>query len=116
MVIDEESVERRPLGATAWSKVKGREYDEIAKDEGKEEQTGVKKNEMSKETQEFLADLQHLTEGVGRDPDFLTGDLATWKACRRNSGTQVLQFPNRLWSRPSVMSHVCQPGNIIRGA
>jgi hypothetical protein len=30
VVIDRECVERRPLGATAWSKVEGREYDEVA--------------------------------------------------------------------------------------
>lgn len=29
VVIDRECVERRPIGATAWSKVKGREYDEL---------------------------------------------------------------------------------------
>ncbi len=30
VVIDPESVERRPIGATAWSKFEGREYDEAA--------------------------------------------------------------------------------------
>jgi hypothetical protein len=29
VVIDETSVERRPIGATAWSKAAGREYDEV---------------------------------------------------------------------------------------
>lgn len=29
VVIDPESVEQRPLGATAWSRVEGREYDEL---------------------------------------------------------------------------------------
>jgi hypothetical protein len=33
VVIDRECVERRPIGATAWSKVKGREYDELEKDD-----------------------------------------------------------------------------------
>jgi hypothetical protein len=32
VVIDRECVERRPIGATAWSKVKGREYDQLEKD------------------------------------------------------------------------------------
>lgn len=30
VVIDPESVERRPIGATAWSKFRGREYDDAA--------------------------------------------------------------------------------------
>src|SRR5229473_2018264 len=34
VVIDSECVERRPLGATAWSKVEGREYDEVESDHG----------------------------------------------------------------------------------
>ncbi|MGD0791501.1 MAG: hypothetical protein ABR920_06995 [Terriglobales bacterium] len=33
VVIDRECVERRPLGATAWSTVEGREYDEVEKDD-----------------------------------------------------------------------------------
>jgi hypothetical protein len=32
VVIDQESVERRPIGASAWSKVAGREYDELTED------------------------------------------------------------------------------------
>jgi hypothetical protein len=32
VVIDPESVEHRPIGATAWSKFKGREYDDAADD------------------------------------------------------------------------------------
>lgn len=33
VVIDRESVERRPIGASAWSTVAGQEYDDITKDE-----------------------------------------------------------------------------------
>jgi hypothetical protein len=33
VVIDQESVERRPIGASAWSKVAGREYDELTEDD-----------------------------------------------------------------------------------
>ena len=69
VVIDRESVERRPLGATAWSKVEGREYDEVEQDDVK--QDDVKKEGMSKDAQEFMADLQRLTDGVERDPGFL---------------------------------------------
>src|SRR6202158_503276 len=32
VVIDQECVERRPLGASAWSKVEGREYDDLTED------------------------------------------------------------------------------------
>jgi hypothetical protein len=32
VVIDRECVEQRPIGATAWSKVAGREYDELSAD------------------------------------------------------------------------------------
>jgi hypothetical protein len=75
VVIDPESVERRPLGATAWSTLEGREYDEVKKDEAKLEQADLKKDEkkdeMSKEAQEFVADSQRLSDGVARDPDFL---------------------------------------------
>ena len=33
VVIDRESVERRPIGASAWSAVAGREYDDLAEDD-----------------------------------------------------------------------------------
>jgi hypothetical protein len=33
VVIDQECVERRPIGASAWSKVAGREYDELTEDD-----------------------------------------------------------------------------------
>jgi len=33
VVIDRECVERRPIGASAWSKVAGREYDELTEDD-----------------------------------------------------------------------------------
>lgn len=33
VVVDRECVARRPIGATAWSKVQGREYDELEKDD-----------------------------------------------------------------------------------
>jgi hypothetical protein len=49
VVIDEDSVERRPIGATAWSNVEGREYDEVEKHEEKQPQPAVKKNEKKNE-------------------------------------------------------------------
>ncbi len=41
VVIDPECVEQRPLGASAWSKVEGREYDDLTEDApGKESDEG----------------------------------------------------------------------------
>ena len=37
VVIDRESVANRPLGASAWSRVEGREYDDLSKDDLSEE-------------------------------------------------------------------------------
>ena len=73
VVIDRECVERRPIGATAWSTVEGREYDEIEKDDVEKEDLDkeVEKECRSKEGQEFMADLQRLSDGVARDPRFL---------------------------------------------
>jgi hypothetical protein len=76
VVIDPESVERRPIGATAWSKVEGREFDEAKKDDMKEEQANVKKDDAEPKdgkAEEFRADLQRLIDGVERDPGFLGG-------------------------------------------
>ena len=53
VVIDRECVERRPLGATAWSMVEGREYDEV--ENGGVETHGVEKDESSKEDRECEA-------------------------------------------------------------
>jgi len=84
VVIDRECVERRPLGATAWSTVEGREYDEVEKD-------GVEKDELEKKDGEFEADLRRLIEGVALDPGFLDkrvsdGDGAGGKNSRELSG------------------------------
>ena len=37
VVIDRESVANRPLGAAAWSRVEGREYDDLSGDDTNEE-------------------------------------------------------------------------------
>ena len=36
-VIDRESVANRPIGASAWSRVEGREYDDLSRDDPNEE-------------------------------------------------------------------------------
>ena len=71
VVIDRECVARRPIGATAWSTVEGREYDDVEKDD-------AEKDELEKEDGECEADLRRLMDGVARDPGFLdrrAGDL-----------------------------------------
>ena len=45
VVIDRESVARRPLGSTAWSKVAGREYDELVKADEENKADAELKNE-----------------------------------------------------------------------
>jgi hypothetical protein len=42
VVIDRECVERRPLGATAWSTVEGREYDDVAEKDAEEKDAAEK--------------------------------------------------------------------------
>jgi hypothetical protein len=68
VVIDSECVERRPLGATAWSRVVGREYDEV---ENEVENDRVEKDELKKKDGEGDAPLRRMIEGVARDPNFL---------------------------------------------
>ena len=71
VVIDRECVARRPIGATAWSTVEGREYDDVEKDD-------AEKDELEKEDGECEADLRRLMDGVARGPRFLdrrAGDL-----------------------------------------
>jgi hypothetical protein len=58
IVIDPKSVDRRPLGATAWSTIEGQEYD-LAEDQPKTQGQPVED------------DLMRLIAGVARDPNFL---------------------------------------------
>jgi len=69
VVIDSECVERRPLGATAWSKVEGREYDEVESDHGENDDTATDKLFEKKSGGD--ADLRRMIEGVARNPKFL---------------------------------------------
>ena len=73
VVIDRDCVAQRPLGATAWSAVAGREYDEVEKadvvqDDSKKE---VVDPEEAERGRRFMADLNRLTDGVALDPGFL---------------------------------------------
>ncbi len=81
IVIDPNCVENRPLGATAWSTVEGRDYDLIDNDEanndGADKRHADKNHEDKKEdkpdqeSQRCLSELMRLTAGVARDPNFL---------------------------------------------
>jgi len=64
VVIDPESVERRPIGATAWSAMEGREYDEVRND-------GAENDELERGPTEFETELMRLIEGRQHDPKFL---------------------------------------------
>ncbi len=82
VVIDRECVERRPIGATAWSPVEGREYDEVEKDEVEKGKVKDKVKDSVEEKDgeggKFTSDLMRLIDGVARDPGFLdrrVGDL-----------------------------------------
>ncbi len=69
VVIDSECVERRPLGATAWSKVEGREYDEVESDHGENDDTATDK--LCERKSGGDAELRRMIEGVARNPKFL---------------------------------------------
>jgi len=64
VVIDRECVERRPLGATAWSRVEGREYDEVKTDQ-------AEKGELKKEDREGDEPLRRMIDAVARNPKYL---------------------------------------------
>jgi len=70
VVIDRECVERRPIGASAWSAVAGREYDDLTEKDDSEKDD-VEKNDVGNDAREFMADLKRLTDGVALDPGFL---------------------------------------------
>ncbi len=68
VVIDRECVERRPIGATAWSAVEGREYDEIEKEDVQKDKD---KDDARKKDGAREADLKRMIAGVTLDPQFL---------------------------------------------
>jgi hypothetical protein len=74
VVIDPQCVANRPLGATAWSAVEGREYDPVEPDNA-ETYTANKhelnKNKLENEGRECEDALTRLIAGVACDPDFL---------------------------------------------
>ncbi len=77
MVIDPESVENRPLGATAWSETEGKDYDMIdttlvpQKPATNHAPKPEKAAPRSAEYEAFITQYKRLVAGVARDPDFL---------------------------------------------
>lgn len=83
IVIDPKSVENRPLGATAWSTVEGRDYDLVENDAADNDaadndrahaaknHADKKEDKPDQESQRCLSELMRLTVGVARDPNFL---------------------------------------------
>ncbi|MGD0792971.1 MAG: hypothetical protein ABR920_14490 [Terriglobales bacterium] len=65
VVIDRECVERRPIGATAWSTVAGREYDDLAEKKDGEEQPDL----LVKQLIEQLGLEPELSGKVGDDDE-----------------------------------------------
>ena len=81
VVIDPEAVERRPLGATAWSKVEGCEYDILEKeDAGKVDPVKAAKD---KESEKFMADYMDIFEGMARDPNYLDRPCRDTRSVRK---------------------------------
>ena len=78
VVIDPESVENRPLGATAWSETEGKDYDMIETPDipQKPAKSNTPKTEkapliISADDDPCLDSYERLVAGVARDPDFL---------------------------------------------
>src|SRR5271156_2110480 len=69
VVIDRESVERRPIGSTAWSTVAGREYNQV--DNNDNNNDDVKNHKPVNEDGECGADLMRLIDLAVADPEYL---------------------------------------------
>ena len=78
IVIDPESLENRPLGATAWSESEGQDYDMIETPEAPQRPAANRAPKpekapliMSPKDDACLDSYELLVAGVARDPDFL---------------------------------------------
>jgi len=80
VVIDQECVERRPLGATAWSTVAGREYDDVPEKDKDKDQDKNKDRDEDDENKEEMNDDGRLPDSflwflidrrLALDPGFL---------------------------------------------
>jgi hypothetical protein len=73
VVIDPESVKKRPIGTSAWSTVEGREYDDLKKADLAQDVSAKDRvdPEEAERGRKFMAHYKHLTDGLARDPEFL---------------------------------------------
>jgi hypothetical protein len=71
IVIDPNCVENRPLGATGWSTVEGRDYDLVDNDGADKGHADKNEDKPHQEGRHFLSELMRLSAGVARDPNFL---------------------------------------------
>jgi len=75
IVIDPKCVENRPLGATAWSTVEGRDYDLLDNDAAHHGHAGnsnnTSKDKPDEKPSRFMSEWLRLTAGVARGPNFL---------------------------------------------
>jgi hypothetical protein len=90
MVIDPESVEDRPMGATAWSETEGKDYDMIEILEIPQKpasrrapKPGKAASEMSALDEAMVKSYERLVSGVASDPDFLN------KPCEENEANSA---------------------------
>jgi hypothetical protein len=97
IVIDPESVENRPLGATAWSEAEGKDYDMIDTVVPDAPPTP----EMSALDEAMAKSYQDLVAGVARDPDFLT---KTDKDNQANSAPEKIVTKMIPWNEWNQMS------------
>jgi hypothetical protein len=71
IVIDPNCVENRPLGATAWSSVEGRDYDLVDNDGADKNHADNKEDKPDQEGRRFMSEWMRLSAGLARDPNFL---------------------------------------------
>jgi hypothetical protein len=73
VVIDPDCVKERPIGATAWSTVEGRDYDDLKKADLAQDDSvkDAVDPEEAERGRKFMAHYKHLTNGLARDPEFL---------------------------------------------
>ena len=87
IVIDPESVENRPLGATAWSETEGQDYDMIDTEKSNPETSTKDEDDPS------LDSYERLVAGVARDPDYLDKtpeeNAANFKAYKENKANSA---------------------------
>jgi hypothetical protein len=119
IVIDPESVENRPLGATAWSETEGQDYDQIAETEAvpaprqtktaapnrsnqrnsnrsifTTEEHEMPKDKMDEKSRACLNDLLRLTIGQKIDPDYLDRPYSPKDAASVNDAIDAIDTPN----------------------